>query len=274
MRVFEKLRDDFVAAIFSQPVMDGELLLERRERAVEIVGGVGYVKLGIFQVREQIREICFQRTIRGAHLLVRVVPFCFSRDERVLCFLLDEAAPRRMPCVECLRERRFVGFGERQSQCPELLGGLGLWSAREVLCYLLDLMELAHLHWNIAENVEETTPAVHDRREKRPAFLFEDTAPIAVVGHAFSFDFVPPDCFLEMRGAEHTDTIPTTPERRVGDRDGRLWHGVGRWHRNIIEMLAHPHVRAAVFLRELYKRLFSGNVLVPQIAMILGASLL
>ena len=41
------MRDDFEAAIPSQSVMDGELLLEVGKRAVEIVGGVGNVELRI-----------------------------------------------------------------------------------------------------------------------------------------------------------------------------------------------------------------------------------
>ena len=40
--------------------MSSEFFLERRERAVEVVGGVGDIELGILEVRKEVGQVCFQ----------------------------------------------------------------------------------------------------------------------------------------------------------------------------------------------------------------------
>src|SRR3989344_5407080 len=134
--------------------MDGKFSLERREWPVERVGGVGDVELGVLLIREQVREVVFEGTVRAAHLLVRVVPLRFSRDECFGRLLLDEVAPCRVPLVECVCEGFLVGVGERERQLPQFFPGVGLRPPREVLRHLLHLVELAHLYRNILENVE------------------------------------------------------------------------------------------------------------------------
>lgn len=59
-RVFKKLRNDFVSSVATQAMMSGKLLLERGERAVEVVGGVGDVEFRILLIGEQIRKVPFQ----------------------------------------------------------------------------------------------------------------------------------------------------------------------------------------------------------------------
>lgn len=244
--------------------MSGELLFERGERAVEIVGSVGHVELGILQVREQVGTIRIERTIRRAYLLVRVVPLLFPRDERVDCFLLDVLAPRRVPRFERRRERRLVGFGECQSQRPEFFPGLRLGTAREVLRDLFDLMELAYLDRNVFEYTQESAPAVHDSRKERPALLFENAASVSVVRHALALHIVPPDILLEIVRTEHADTVVMPPEGGVGDEDRRLRLDLLACDNYMVELIAYPDMRAIMRLGKLRERLFSIDVLTPQ----------
>ena len=59
-------------------MVDGQFLLERREGTVERVGGVRYVELGILLIREEKREIPFERVICGIHALVGVMRLCLA----------------------------------------------------------------------------------------------------------------------------------------------------------------------------------------------------
>ena len=54
--------------------MHSEFLLERREGAVERVGGVGDIEFRIFLIREEMWEVCGKRSVRTAYVLVSVVP--------------------------------------------------------------------------------------------------------------------------------------------------------------------------------------------------------
>lgn len=150
---------------------------------------------------------------------MRVVPLLFSSHEDVNSFLLDVIAPLRMPRSECLCECRFVCCGERENQSSQFAASIGLRPACQILRHLLNLVELAYLYRNVLEHSQETAPAVYDGREERPAFLFEDTAPIPVVGHTLAFHFVPPCIAFNVVRTKDADAVSAPPERRVGDED-------------------------------------------------------
>ena len=139
-----------------------------------------------------------------------------------------------MPRIECRGERRFIGFGEREYERPQFSSCISLWPARQILRHLLDLVELAYLHRNTLENVEETTPSVHDGGKKCPAPFFENASSVPVVRHALTLHFMPPDVFLQVRGAEDADAVVLAPECRVSNRDSRLWYAFRRFDDNAV----------------------------------------
>ena len=125
--------------------------------------------------------------------MVGVEPFPFSVRKFKDSFLLDEVPPFRVPLIECLRERHLVGFGEREDERFQLSSGVRSWSPGEILDHLLDLMELADLYRNSLENIEESTPAVHDNRAECPSFRFKNLPSVVIVCHALALDLVPPN---------------------------------------------------------------------------------
>jgi len=54
--------------------MYAEFLLERRERTIKGVSGVGYVELRILLICEEIRKVSFEGMIRAVYALVGEVP--------------------------------------------------------------------------------------------------------------------------------------------------------------------------------------------------------
>lgn len=244
--------------------MGGQLVLERGEEPVERVGGVGYVQVRILLIREEIRKICFDRTIRAACFAVGVVPLRFATSEGMLGLLFDELPILRMPRGERHSEGRLIRLGEREDKCPKLFAGFGLRSSGEVFGNLLDLVELAHLHRNTLENVEESTSAVHHDRFDRPSFLFEDLLAVLVVDHTFSGHLVPPDVLLQFDGAEHADAVAAAPEGGIDEEDRCLRDELRDRAGDRIELLAYPDVRPLVFLCELSKSLFAGDVFFPE----------
>jgi uroporphyrinogen-III synthase len=161
--------------------------------------------------------------------------------------LLGEELIRRgaeLTMVECYRRGKPVG--------ADVGGLLKQWVRGEIdaitvtsgesMRNLFDLVELAHLYGNIAENLEETASAVHDSSSECPTPLFEDRSAVPVVRHTLALDFVPPYILLEVVGAEHADAIVPSPERGVCDEDARLWDQVLLGNDDRIEALSHPYV--------------------------------
>src|SRR3989344_659997 len=121
-----------------------------------------------------------------------------------------------MPRIKSGGECCFVGMRKCERECPELFASFGLRPSRQILGHLLHLMELADLYRNVVENVEETSPPVHHDGLDFPVPLFENQTAIAIVGHAFSFNFVPPNILLEVDRAKNAHAIGTAPEGGVG----------------------------------------------------------
>ncbi len=169
-----------------------------------------------------------------------------------------------MPVGECCGEGHLVGRGECEDKRDECFPGLGLWPLREVSRHNLDLMELAHLHRNIVENVEESSSSVDHSSLDDPASFPEDLSGISIVGHELARYFVPPDVLRERPGTEHADTVLSSPEGRVGDDDSRVWSDFGSRDGNLVEPRADPRMRVAMFLRQLLERLFLLGVFLPE----------
>ena len=113
-------------------------------------------------IREEVREIVFERTVRAPNFLVRVVPLLLAVCILEGCLLLNERPPLSVPRIEGVRECRLVGIGEREGKIFQFSSSVGLRSARKVLEYLFDLVELADLYRNSVENIEESASAVDD----------------------------------------------------------------------------------------------------------------
>ena len=80
--------------------MDGQFLLERGERAVKGVRRIGDVEFRILLIREEVREIVFERTVRAPNFLVRVVPLLLAVCILEGCLLLNERPPLSVPRIE------------------------------------------------------------------------------------------------------------------------------------------------------------------------------
>lgn len=204
---------------------------------------------------------------------MRVVPFCFSGGERVDGFCFNKRLPFRIPRRESCGERHFVDVGECQRQGSQLFSRVSFRSPREILGDLLDLVELADLHRNIAENIDQTAPSVHDCGDERPPLRFEYRSPVAVVRHSLTLDLVPPDVALQGVREKDAHTVRATPERGVDDENDRPRYKVWKRNRDRIKLLAYPDVRAFAFLSKLLERLFAADIRAPQVFLQLLRSL-
>jgi hypothetical protein len=112
------------------------------ERSVTGVCCVGNVEFRVVFAGEQVREICFERTVGAAETLVRVVPsFGFWMNS----FLREKCLPAFVPCFESLGETLPMQLGQLESEDAEFLRCFSDGIARDVLLHRLNLVELAKL---------------------------------------------------------------------------------------------------------------------------------
>lgn len=129
--------------------MHGDLLLHRREVAINGIGGVGDTKLGVPLIGKQIGNIALEGQVRTAHILVRVVPVFGTKDAGLLCI---EVMPLLLPHFELLSELLFIRFGERECERTQLSTCVSFGPSREVLRHDLQLVEVTHLYGDVFKN--------------------------------------------------------------------------------------------------------------------------
>jgi len=164
---------------------------------------------------------------------------------------------------ECGCELFFGCFCEREDESAKLSACRSLRSCSDIPGDDLHLVELAHLYRDIVENVEKSSSPVDHGRKDGPAFLFENGAAIAVVGHEFACNLIPPNVLGEWPGTEDADTILPAPEGRVSDDNGRVRCEVLFGNRDGIELFAHPYMRAVMLLGKLFESLLFFDVSFP-----------
>ncbi len=71
-------------------MMSGEFLLERGERTVQIVGGVGDMKLRILLIGEQVRQVSLERAVCRVHTFVRMIRGRLAGEEGARGLLVNE----------------------------------------------------------------------------------------------------------------------------------------------------------------------------------------
>lgn len=112
------------------------------ERAITGVCGVGDVELRMIFVGEQVRKICFERTVGASETFVRVVP---SFGFRMSGFLCEKYLPVFVPGFESFREASSMQFGQLEGENAEFLCSFRDGVAWNVLLDCLNLVELAEL---------------------------------------------------------------------------------------------------------------------------------
>lgn len=189
-----------------------------------------------------------------------IVPLLFAVREGVFGLLIDERLPLLVPCSECGGELTFRCLGEGEHECSELFAGLGLGVLGEVLCHLLDLVELADLHWYVLKYPEKPSSPVHHGSKELPALLLENLSAVSIVCHELARNLMPPNVLCKWPCSKDTDTIVPAPKGGVSNDDGWLRCSVWNEYRERIKLFAYPHMRVVIGLCELRESLLAFHV--------------
>lgn len=198
---------------FAFPVAEGTVTGVRR---------VGNVQRRMIFAGEQVREICFERTVGAAETLVRVVP---SFGFRVDGFLLEKRLPAFVPGFEPLREAFPMQFGQLKCKDAEFLCRFRDGVARDVLLDRLDLVELAELDGKTRETALEHRndpfPPIDDEGGEGVSCREEGVQSLFVVHNLLRDDFLP----IEVPAARttHENAVAPSEERGVHGNDNGMF---------------------------------------------------
>lgn len=106
--------------------MCANFLFESAEVAIDSVGGIWNIELGVSLIGEKKRKIPFEAFVRTVYILVRVIPVLRSLNIRLLSI---ETVPALLPCSESLGECLLVSFRQRECQVTQFHSGFCFWSS-------------------------------------------------------------------------------------------------------------------------------------------------
>jgi len=204
------------------------------------VAGVGCVRhAGMRFKGEQIRQVCFERTVSTAQSPVSVLPFSGLGGDG---FFLEERSPPFVPGLKFSDEACGGHLRETKRKETNLLCGNGDCIARNVLLNGLYLMELAELDGKVGkeppEHGDDALASIDDEAREAMMGGEQGIQRLFVVHDLLRDDLFPVQ--IPALGAAHEDAVAVSEERGVhGNEDFfRFRDNLSRYCCMSVEVLA------------------------------------
>ena len=207
------------------------------ERAVKRVGGVGNMQLGMSLVREEMREICFQTSIRCTDAPMGVKP---SASHGIGSTLFQKFLPSFVPINEFRSKCLFTRFSKRKGKMAQFFARLRLGPPGQIPVHGSDLVELAELYWHVRKNLFYTAFSVDNHCVNGIAEYLDEFPPLAICLGGFRCKFRAVEILFELRRTKDDDTVAPAPERDIGNDDHWLAHELHAAIWNLIQLFANP----------------------------------
>ena len=169
-----------------------------------------------------------------------------------------------MPLIKPPAEYLFRCSRQGKSERSQCLTSRQIRPAGEIPSNDPDLMEVAHLHGNIAENLAHTAFSVKNSHSNLESLTLQSPSTFAVYGCCFSRRRIPDEVLFQMRGTEYAHTKCPLMECHIRNNHNRLRRYMDLSDRCGIKLSANPSFASLMIFRQLGHRLFLPHILAPK----------